>query len=63
MAHMVNWEKVHELSGEINPKDAHSVYMYHNFMGVNDAFVAVQDIEGLSLPIHMYPMKLIPLYL
>ena len=63
MAHMVNWEKVHELSGEINPKDAHSVYMYHDLVKVNDAFVAVRGIKGLELPIYMYDMKLIPLYL
>jgi hypothetical protein len=63
MEHMVNWNKVHELNGEIAPKDAHGIYMYHNLLYMNDVFLAVKGYEGILLPIDMYPMKLIPLYL
>ena len=63
MEHMTNWKKVHELNGAIAPKDEHSIYMYHNLVTVSDAFVVVKGYEGLQLPIHMYPVKVIPLYL
>ena len=63
MFHMVNWDIVHKLGGGITPKDAHSIYMYNDLVKVNDAFVTVKGVKGLQLPIHMYDMKLIPLYL
>ena len=63
MFHMVSWDLVHKFGGEITPKDAYSIYMYHNLVKVNDAFVVVKGMKGLQLPIYMYDMKLIPLYL